>query len=127
MTPSVATDVIFSASAGELLFVEADVDRAPAGRSRAPGGERACLARPGEVGDVPVLDRSQRGGLSGRADNDAGLEVDPERVLREPAARRVRRLDLAHDLHAGLLEGVEHAAGAIGGIAIDSQRLLGSG
>jgi hypothetical protein len=56
------------ASTGELLLVEADVDRASTGRGGAPVRERACLARVAEVGDVPVLDRSAapRRGRQGR-------------------------------------------------------------
>jgi hypothetical protein len=42
--------------------------------------------------------------VPGGAADGAGLEVDGELVLGEPAAGRDRRLDLAVDLRVGLLE-----------------------
>ena len=66
------------AGAGELLLVEADVDRPSVRGAGAPGGERACLARLPEVGDVPVLDRSQLRDAAGGAGNGARGQVDPD-------------------------------------------------
>jgi hypothetical protein len=74
--------------------------------------------------DLPVLDLPQRRGLSGRADDGARLQIDPECVLGVAVAGRVRRLDLAHDLRVGLLQRGQHAPGAVGGIAVHRQRLI---
>ena len=92
------------AGAGERLLVRADMDRSPAGGGGAPVSERTGVARQGEPGDLPVLDRSQRRGLSGGSAHGPGVEIDLELVLGEPAVGRDGRLDLAHDLRVGVLE-----------------------
>src|SRR4051794_18337908 len=62
----------------------------------------------------------------GGAGDRASLEVDGEGVLGEPPTRGDRRGNLGVDAGAGLLQPSRQVPGAIGGIAIDRQRIFAS-
>ena len=105
----------------QLVLVGTDGDRASALAGRAPSGERTAGAGGPEVRHLPVAAGTQRRDLPGRAGHAAGVQIDLEVVLREPAAGRGRRLHLAHDLRVGLFEHGQQGAGAIGAVSVDGQ------
>ena len=69
------------ASAGELLLVGTDLDRAAVFGGGAPFGQRAARAGLAEVRDLSLARRSERHGVPGGAGDRARVEVDLERVL----------------------------------------------
>ena len=111
------------ASAGDLLLVRAEADRLP-GRPvvhRSNSGHD-WHAPPKRATCPPLTSRSHAVRAAGAHDR-AELHVDPEVVFGEPSCGRDRRLDLAQDVRADVLERVQDAPGAVRGVAVDRQRL----
>jgi hypothetical protein len=71
-----------------------------------------------------VLGLAQADGDLGGAGDRASLEVDGQRVLGELPTRGDRWSNLGVDAGAGLLQPGQQVPGAIGGIAIDRQRIF---
>jgi hypothetical protein len=70
-------------------------------------GERAAGAQGAEPGELSTLDRPGGNSVIGRAGDRAGVEIDDELALGEPAARRAWQPGLAARVDPGLLHRVQ--------------------
>jgi hypothetical protein len=113
------------AGRGAEMLVGVGGDRTPGWRGGAGTAQRARRAA-GEPGCACAVlaGRPERGCLGGRASHRARVKVDLEGVAGVAAVGVGRRLDPAHDRCAGIAEGLQDRAGAVGAVAVDLKRRL---